>query len=230
MDESLKQYLPKDYKRRAYYTPYDVSVHNTANDLWVSFFGKVWDLTQLVQENISSKLCEPLIKIAGSDISYWFDKQTGEPRKQVDINTGLITYYCPQGRYLHIPSSDPCGDDELGNHTKPWWSNEQQYCIGNLSHKTRKIKIINMLTDHEDIIEVPSEETINEILDRYKKINAHAASYTWKRLGKPLDMELTLSANGIPDETDEFEQLGVPESQWYIPAIHLYFNDDLTVA
>ena len=62
------------------------------------------------------------------------------------------------------------------------------------------------------LFQVPSEETINEILDRYKKINAHAASYTWKRLGKPLDMELTLSANGIPDETDEFEQLGVPES------------------
>lgn len=28
-------------------------------------------------------------------------------------------------------------------------------------------------------------------------INLHAGSYTWKRLGKPLDMELTLSANGI---------------------------------
>jgi len=34
-----------------------------------------------VQENISSKLCEPLIKAAGSDVSYWFDKSTGEPRK-----------------------------------------------------------------------------------------------------------------------------------------------------
>lgn len=43
-------------------------------------------------------------------------------------------------------------------------------------------------------------------------------------------MEMTLSANGIQDETDEFEQLGIPESSWYIPAIHLYFNDDLTVA
>ena len=41
----LKQYLPKTYKRRAYYTPADVSIHNLANDLWVSFFGKVWDIT-----------------------------------------------------------------------------------------------------------------------------------------------------------------------------------------
>lgn len=44
-----------------------------------------------------------------------------------------------------------------------------------------------MLTDHEDIIEVefeliknqvPCEETVNEILERYKEINEHAASCT----------------------------------------------------
>lgn len=39
---------------------------------------------------------------------------------------------------------------------------------------------------------IPCEETINEILERYKSINDHAASYTWKRLGKPIDMERTL--------------------------------------
>jgi hypothetical protein len=55
-------------------------------------------------------------------------------------------------------------------------------------------------------IKVPSEETINEILARYLVINHHAASYTWKRLGKPLDMEKTLEENGIVDETAEFEQ------------------------
>lgn len=63
-----------------------------------------------------------------------------------------------------------------------------------------------MLTDHEDIIEVPSEETIQEILIRYKEINEHAASYTWKRLGRPLDMEKTLEENNIDDETEEFER------------------------
>ena len=25
-------------------------------------------------------------------------------------------------------------------------------------------------------------------------------------------------------------RLEIPESEWYVPAIHLYFNDDLTVA
>lgn len=86
-----------------------------------------------------------------------------------------------------------------------------------------------MLTKHEDIIEVPCEETIYEILDRYKEINYHAASYTWKRSGKPLDMQKTLEENGIPDETDDFRDLEIPEDEWYVPAIHLYFNDDLSV-
>jgi len=43
-----------------------------------------------------------------------------------------------------------------------------------------------MITDHQDILEVASEETINEIIERYLKINVHANSYVLKRLGKPL--------------------------------------------
>jgi hypothetical protein len=70
---------------------------------------------------------------------------------------------------------------------------------------------------------------MNEILDRYLELNEHAASYTWKRLGRPLDMERTLAENDIPDETEEYLDLGIDEDA-YIPAVHLYFNDDLTVA
>jgi len=44
---------------------------------------------------------------------------------------------------------------------------------------------------------------MNEILDRYLQINSHAASYTWKRLSKVLDMSKTLDENGICDDTKE---------------------------
>jgi len=101
--------------------------------------------------------------------------------------------------------------------------------IGSLIGKNRKIKLINMLTKHEDTLEVASEETINEILDRYLEINQHAASYTWKRLGKELNMDRNLAQNDIPDETDELIELGIDVDE-YIPAIHLYFDDDLTIA
>lgn len=86
-----------------------------------------------------------------------------------------------------------------------------------------------MLTKHEDTLEVASEESINEILDRYLEVNSHAASYTWKRLGRELNMERNLSQNDIPDETEELIELGI-DVEDYIPAIHLYFDDDLTIA
>ena len=90
------------------------------------------------------------------------------------------------------------------------------------------IRIINTLTKHDDNIEVASEESLNEILDRYTDKNVHAASYTWKRLGQVLDMAKNLEKNGIIDEREECLELGM-EPDGYIPAIHLYFNDDLTI-
>lgn len=62
---------------------------------------------------------------------------------------------------------------------KPWWADEQ-YQIGSLSSKARKIQIVNTLTGDEHILEVGGEETVSEIQDRYLHYNAHAGSYTWK--------------------------------------------------
>ena len=42
-------------------------------------------------------------------------------------------------------------------------------------------------------------------------------------------MELTLSENEIADDTEEYLSLNIDPEE-YIPAIHLYFNDDLTEA
>ena len=42
-------------------------------------------------------------------------------------------------------------------------------------------------------------------------------------------MKLTLDENGIPDDTDEFEDLNI-DPDFYIPTIQLYFADDLTIA
>ena len=52
----LAQYLPKPYKKRRYYTPVDVSVHNTPNDCWISLFNEIFDLTELIQKNIHCKI------------------------------------------------------------------------------------------------------------------------------------------------------------------------------
>ena len=65
------------------------------------------------------------------------------------------------------------------------------------------------MTKHDTVLECAQEETVNEILDRYLATNQHAASYTWKRLGKPLDMAKTLDDNGIVDDTRELQELGL---------------------
>ena len=95
------------------------------------------------------------------------------------------------------------------------------------------IKVINMHSRTEDIISTCCEETINEILERYMEYNKHADSYTWKALKDGefvlLDMNKTLEKNGIVDEIELFYELGM-DDDFYIPTLHIYFNDDLTIA
>ena len=68
---------------------------------------------------------------------------------------------------------------------------------------------------------------MNEILLRYKPYNNHATSYTWKYFGQNLEMNKTLSQNGVRDEGEDMYKLRLDEEE-FLPPINLYFNDDLT--
>lgn len=202
-----------------YFTPTEIASHNGMDDCWVSLLGRVYDITPLIAKNIDNPLISPLVKAFGEDISHWFDNSTYDVKTYIDPITATRNFFTPQGRFLHLPESFTSDYEST-----PWWK-DNQYVIGLLSCKTRKIKIVNMLTHQEHVLEVCQEETLNQILMRYEAYNEHAISYTWKRLGEPLDMEKTLAENRIPDEDAEFEKLGI--AQKYYPVIHIYFNDDL---
>ncbi|XP_064642922.1 cytochrome b5 domain-containing protein 1-like [Lineus longissimus] len=213
--------------RPKYFTPNEVCIHNTIDDIWVSFLGKVYDLTPLCSRFKGDVLLKPIIASAGKDISHWFDAKTKDIRTHVDPVTGCVIPYTPHGRFVHIPP--PCPNADWANDFgRPWWKDDS-YCVGILSKKTRFIKICNTLTSQEQVIEVCSEQNIDEILQKFIKYNAHAASYTWKYDSNVLDMEKTLQDNGIPDEDEEFYELSMDDST-YRQTIHLYFNDDLTEA
>lgn len=79
-EETKAVNLPKPYKLRRFYTPSEVSRHNTHSDCWVSFFYGVYDLTKLLADNRDkqSALCIPIGNAAGSDITHWFDPLTQE--------------------------------------------------------------------------------------------------------------------------------------------------------
>ena len=48
----------------------------------------------------------------------------------------------------------------------PWWK-DASYVLGHLTAKTRRIKLLNMLSRQETTLEVCFEETLNEIQRRY---------------------------------------------------------------
>ena len=73
-------------------------------------------------------------------------------RKHIDPITGCIIPYTPSGRFIHIAPACPSSDwaNDFG---RPWWKDET-YVVGNLSQKTRTIKIINTLASQDQVIEV----------------------------------------------------------------------------
>lgn len=220
---------------RQFFTTKEVRDHAFADDAYVSLNGKVLDVTPLIQKYLQRPkhafLVQPLIEAAGTDISHWWDPDSDDMRTCVDENTGMRSYSQPHGRFAHVPTIYPDSNIDV-EYDIPWWK-DPAYVVGVLTRKTRKIRIVNALNSHEITLEVCAEETLQEIIDgRFLQINAHANSYTWKRLDpKPrvLDMSKTLEENGIQDETEAFESLGL-NAEYYIPAIHLYFDDDLTEA
>ena len=99
------------------------------------------------------------------------------------------------------------------------------------------VKIKNTLTGQEDKLEVPEEETIMEIRQRYLKINRHAAAYGIQGivLGAEgewhcadLDLDKTLTENGIPkDDFFEIEKVAL-EKHAEPPVIFMHWMDDLS--
>eukprot|EP00941_MAST-03F_sp_MAST-3F-sp1_P003637 g3637.t1 len=216
--------------KRRMYTPTEVSYHNCAEDCWVSIFYKVYNLTDFLAAN-DGPLVQPIIEHAGQDISHWFDSTTNDIKTNIDPQTGINLPYMPFGRFIQAPPKMPTNDwrNDFGT---PWWRNPN-FCIGELSRKTQRIRVVNTLSSQETLLEVCTEETMAEILDRYLSYNKHAGSYTWKSLRNgqfsPMDMEKTLAENGVADESKEFERLSIDDDAYY-GTVHLYFNDDLTVA
>ena len=210
-----------------YYTSEEVRFHNCADDCWVSIFDKVFNLTELIKEN-RGPLANPLIEAAGESISQWFSEKDGNVRTHMDPVRNIVMPYTPAGRFIHVPPPNPA--DETQSVELPWWKDDK-YVVGKLTAKTRMIKIVNMITRTDDVISVCQEETINDIKDRYLEYNAHANSYTWKALINDeffvLDMTKTLDENNVKDEQDKFVDLQM-DYDFYVPSLHLYYNDDLT--
>ena len=208
-----------------YFTSGEVAAHNSADDLWVSFLGYVYDLTPLAKEHAGSTLLQPILAAAGTDISHWFNADTQDLRQFVDPVTGLELPYTPNGRFVHVPP--PCPSTSWAtDFGLPWWKDTSRR-VGHLSKCTRLVKVTNMLSSQSQTIEVCNEESMQQIERRYMEYNSHSQSYTWKYLGKVMDMNKTLEENGVAELSDEFYNLSIDQHE-FVPELQVYFNDDLT--
>jgi len=131
------------------------------------------------------------------------------------------------------PASSPLAPARRACAAPRTTAQDEQYVVGKLTAMTRPLSVKNMLTRQQHRLEVCAEESMDEILQRYLDCNNHAGSYTWKRtdskqIGRVLDMGKTLDENGIPDERPTFDALSI-DDEYYVPTVHLYFADDLTV-
>lgn len=65
--------------------------------------------------------------------------------------TGTKSYYTPTGRFIDIPPPLPRSDQGLIKN--PWWL-DQGRAIGFVTRKVRKVRIVNMLTRQDLVLEV----------------------------------------------------------------------------
>ena len=116
--------------RPRYFTSEEVSLHNSADDCWVSIHGSVLDLSSFLSAN-RGPLAQPIVDASGGDISFWFDEKTGNVKTYVDPDRNLVLPYTPMGRFLHVPPPEPTSlwSTDFG---VCWWKNEN-YHIGKLS-------------------------------------------------------------------------------------------------
>jgi len=222
----LKSTDDQTTSRLPYFLKEEVAAHNVSDDCWVSKFGKVLDLTPLVNGN-KDVLAAPIIKFAGQDISHWFNDKTGEVKTFVHPTLHITLPYTPHGRFLHVAPPEPVNnwDTDFGT---PWWD-DAKYVKGLLSKRKRNIRVVNNLTGHDHVLDVCAEDTLEDIQGRYLRYNQHAAGYTWKHKGRPLNMQKTLHENDIEDAVEQFAAVDVHDDP-YIPAVHLDYNDELTIA
>lgn len=120
---SILNTMPNTSKSN-YIAPFEVVVHNSPDDCWVSFLGKVFDVTPIIKQYENDNCIKPLLAHAGKDISNWFDERDGEIMHYIHPVTGARVPYCPHGRIPDVKTQVPSADwrpiDGL-----PWWKDER---------------------------------------------------------------------------------------------------------
>ena len=216
---------PATEKTCRYFTRFDLQQHHSVDSAWVSIYRDVYDITDVIRENRTEPGIDNLLKFMGKDMSHLFNPKTKRPITRNSVLVEEIGSKDPN-YVLHFPKQYMHSERE--STTQPWYTNSK-LIVGRMAQKEVPVRLINTLTYEADTLQVPIEETLNEICERYLKFNVHARSYTWKDIEeRVLNMSLNLVNNKISEDYDVLDYLEVPDGQRPISTIFLHFNDDLT--
>ena len=214
--------MTKNEIKNKYFTKYDLNQRNTINYAWVSLFGKIYNLTEVIKNHRNTKQGDNTLKHIGKDVSHFFDSKSRLPKSQNEyLKTLKSEKETIKNQLINFSS--------INRKEIPWFKNVA-LIIGKITKREIKVRIVNTLSYTEDILIVPIEENLNEICERYLKMNSHAKSYVWKDIeGRVLNMEFNLYHNNLGEDLELNEYINLPEEDIYIPTLFLHFNDDLTI-
>ncbi len=220
---------------------FQVAVHATSESCWVLLWDYVYDITKLLVSR-PPHAAKSILSVAGKDISHLFEH--GRSLGISDLNVRefsigtashpITALIAPRSglRALAFPSRQAPDDRTDKAPLSPWWQDET-LIVGRLASKLRKIIVKNVLTGHEHFMEVPSEEILADVRKRYLEFNRQAEDCIWRALKQneagnatsfELDMNSTLEANGIADDTENFDRKRIAFAP-FVPVLYLHFTD-----
>ncbi|XP_071656230.1 cytochrome b5 domain-containing protein 1 [Patagioenas fasciata] len=180
---------------------------------WVSARGRVLRLGPGLRDRAGDPELRPLLDAAGSDVSHWFDPQTGDPLQRVEPRSGLVRGVPPGGPPLEprsdwVPPRDP-----------PWWG-DPRLCVGTVTGTPRHLRLRNNLTGDDIVIEVCGEQA-GGLLQGALPWNTHILGYAWRCGGVPVSPHLPPPPpDGDDGDGDDGDGDDSP------PTVLLYFADD----
>ncbi|XP_029862905.1 cytochrome b5 domain-containing protein 1 isoform X1 [Aquila chrysaetos chrysaetos] len=152
-----------------------------AGQRWVSARGRGLRLGPFLRDRQGDPQLRPLLEAAGSDVSHWFDPQTGDPLTRVDPQSGLLCCCVPGGPGGAPPEPR---SDWAPPETPPWWE-DPRLEVGRLTAAPQHLRLCNTLTGQEHVIEACGEQA-GGLVERALPWNAHVGGYAWRCGGAPL--------------------------------------------
>ena len=110
--------------RKRYITPREVSMHNRPDDCWVSFLGRVYDITAVIKKEKDTKLTLPIINVSQS--GFYSGPRQKNRVGLLFATTAMPTKYCAPTMALNesvhtiwCVSSGQAGTSQTGSTGKP---------------------------------------------------------------------------------------------------------------